>query len=134
VIIINKRANLKWFGDTLLMPGTSVVDDAVWTAIKAKYPKAEALLEPSASFPDGELVEVPGDSIAMLSESRAARVVFETVDPALLNKWRKGEKRPKVLAAFKAKAEEFELQRKASAAKAEALAAEAAEAASASAG
>jgi hypothetical protein len=100
MIVLNKRANVKWIGDIKLMPGSNTIPDDVWSAAKSRFPKIAQWMQPTMAAPEGELVEVAGQTIADLSEIRAAAVVLECADPVLLAEWRKDETRPRVLEAF----------------------------------
>jgi hypothetical protein len=113
MIVTNHKPNVKYFGDDLrLLPGANDVPDVVWSAVKARFPKAAEWLTPSLKYPRGEVTEQVGDSLADLPELRACEIVLETADPGLLAKWRATETRPKVLAAFKLVDEQIAIERK----------------------
>lgn len=100
MIVINAKANVKHIGDIQLNPGSNVVDDAKWKAAKAMHPKVAIWLKPTMTFPKGELIEVGAVATKDMDERTAIETVFATVDLALLENWKRTEKRQPVLDAI----------------------------------
>jgi hypothetical protein len=104
VIVEYKKANIyavpkKDGGPLVIMPGSNVVPDDVWSYVK-KHPTVQSLL--SAQF----LVEVLDgkgksvESLAELSGTKAVELVEKTYDEGLLESWIVSDKRKGVQKAI----------------------------------
>jgi hypothetical protein len=81
MIIVNKEARLHHIGDLLsLMPGTNEVDPAVWA-------KCKEIAVTRHHVEAGTLVERAESSLKDFKPEQAIKLVNETVDVALLERW-----------------------------------------------